>query len=279
MKELLSWYAKHGRDLPWRHTTDPYKILVSEIMLQQTQVDRVIPKYNAWLKEFPSWSALASGSRANVLKLWSGLGYNSRAIRLHALAQIVVQDFGGVLPTTEDELVRLPGIGPYTAGAIMVFAHNKPGKCVDVNIERIVKRFCFHKNKKITHNEVIQEFLGLFPVNNATALGNALMDFGSMICTASKPRCSECPLFTDCKSKGERPEEQEARVKKRQPKFEGSNRWWRGQILKAVNQGVNTRQDLLKAIDADDEQAFDAALAQLCAEGLLSGSRRISIRE
>ncbi|MBR9692483.1 A/G-specific adenine glycosylase [Candidatus Woesearchaeota archaeon] len=278
--KLLKWYADEGRDLPWRRTKDPYKILISEIMLQQTQVDRVIPKYETWLKTFPSWKTLAAGSRSDVLKLWSGLGYNNRAVRLHALSKLVVEELGGKLPVSEEELVKLPGIGPYTAGALMAFAHNKPGKCIDVNIERIVKRYSFPKRKKeITKKEAEEEFLFLFPKNKATDFANALMDFGSMICTASNPKCDDCPLYDDCKSRGERNEESNERVKKRQTTFLHSNRWWRGQILKALNQGLQTEKDIFAAIEGDDKKSFTAALAQLRAEGLLSGSRRISIRE
>jgi A/G-specific adenine glycosylase len=275
---LLVWYEKHGRDLPWRTTRDPYKILVSEIMLQQTQVDRVIPKYEAWLAAFPDWEALAAAPRAEVLNLWSGLGYNNRAVRLHALAKFVVEHLSNTLPQNEEALVKLPGIGPYTAGAIMAFAHNQPGKCIDVNIERIVKRVVFSKKKVITKKEIEKEFLNLYPAD-ATAFANAMMDFGSMICTASTPKCDTCPMFAICKSKGERPEERQERKKKRQPKFEGSNRWWRGQILKAINTGKESEEAIFAAIDGEEKAAFKKALSQLQDEGLVSRSRRILINE
>ncbi len=275
-EKLLAWYDEQGRSLPWRKTKDPYRILVSEVMLQQTQVDRAVPKYEAWLKAFPDWQALAAASRAEVLKLWSGLGYNNRAVRLHALAKLVVEELGGVLPETEEELVKLPGIGPYTAGALMAFAHNRPGKCIDVNIERIVKRVFFPKHN-ITKKMVEEEFLLSFPEGKATKYANALMDFGSLICTASKPRCDACPLFDDCESKGERPEEHAERKKRRQPKFHGSNRWWRGRILKGLNEGITGKEELYRHIAGEDREAFEAALGQLREEGLVTGGKRLSL--
>ena len=278
MQQLLAWYAKHGRSLPWRKTTDPYKILVSEIMLQQTQVDRVVPKYAAWLEEFPDWKALAAASRSEVLGLWSGLGYNNRAVRLHALSKLVVEGLEGELPVSEEELVKLPGIGPYTAGALMAFAHNKPGRCIDVNIERIVKRILFPKNTLPLKKEIESEFLNLFPKGKATPFANAMMDFGSMICTASDPKCDSCPLFSDCESRGERDEEKGERVKKRQSTFLHSNRWWRGQILKGLNKGVDTEKDLFATIGRD-EDAFRKALVQLKKEGLVAGSGNLTIKE
>lgn len=275
---LLSWYARHGRDLPWRHTTDPYRILVSEFMLQQTQVDRVIPKYAAWLAAFPDWERLAAASRADVLKLWSGLGYNNRAVRLHALAKLVVEQHGGALPETEEGLIALPGIGPYTAGALMAFAHNKPGKCIDVNIERIIRRVKYPKNKRdIAKKAIEEEFLASFPPGKATVYANALMDLGSLICTATKPKCDACPVRAECKSAGERPDEQDTRLRKRQPAFLHSNRWWRGQILKGLNAGACDEEELLRRIGAQDDAAFRNALAQLREEGLLVGKGRIRI--
>ncbi len=282
---LLSWYAAHGRSLPWRKTRDPYAILVSEIMLQQTQVERVVPKYGEWLRKFPDFAALANASRADVLRAWSGLGYNNRAVRLHALAKLVVEQHGGKLPETEGELVRLPGIGSYTAGAIIAFAFNRPGRCVDVNIERIIKRVKYPKNKKnITKKSIEEEFLSSFPLGNVTKYANALMDLGSLICTATRPKCGECPVYDDCKSRGERPDEKALRAKKRQPTFLHSNRWWRGQILKLLNteEAVSRsalQQKILKETGNSDALKFEAALAQLAEEGLVSAGRLVRIRE
>ncbi len=293
-QRLLAWYARNGRDLPWRHTTDHYRILVSEFMLQQTQVDRVLPKYTAWLTAFPDCEALAAASRADVLKLWSGLGYNNRAVRLHVLAKLVVKEHHGALPDDEEALRKLPGIGPYTAGALMAFAQNKPGKCIDVNVERIVKRIFFPKTKKDITKKMIEEtFLGSFPPDRATLYANALMDLGSLVCTASEPRCDECPLSEECRSKGERPEEAQERVKRRQPTFRHSNRWWRGRILKALARDASlSRKALFQKIlkekngervkrpgEETNPERFFAALEQLADEGLITTERRVRVKE
>jgi len=272
-RKLLTWYARHKRDLPWRTTTDPYAILISEVMLQQTQVERVVPKYEAWLKAFPHWEALARASRTDVLRAWSGLGYNRRAVRLHALAQLVVEEHGGRLPTTEANLRKLPGIGPYTAGALMAFAHDKPGACIDVNVARVVKRYTFQPKQAVSKNEVEEALLNLYS-KRVRDFANALMDFGSTVCTATDPRCEECPLRAACQSKGERPEEAALRTKRRQSPFLHSNRWWRGQILKAVNRGVECEADeLYRAIVAmhchRDKRAFKKALRELEEERLV----------
>lgn len=284
---LLSWYKQNGRDLPWRQTKDPYKILISEIMLQQTQVDRVISKYVTWLRELPDFASLAKAPRRAVLRAWSGLGYNNRAVRLHTLAKLLVEQHDAQLPDEEQELRKLPGIGPYTAGAIMVFAHNKPGTCVDVNIDRIIKRIYFFKTQtKITKNDVEEKFLHSFPAGHARDWGNCLMDFGSRICTPTKPRCNECPIFTSCKSKGERPDEQSLRKKKRQAPFLHSNRWWRGQILKALLQNESLSHKALRQKVIPDKEngtrwrgeKFHNALKQLKQDGLIAGKKRLKIK-
>jgi A/G-specific adenine glycosylase len=160
----------------------------------------------------------------------------------------------------------------------MAFAHDKPGTCIDVNVARVIKRACFPPHHKPGRQE-LEDALGAVLDGHARDAANALMDFGSALCTATKPRCDACPLSAECQSKGERPEERAERAKRRQTPFLHSNRWWRGQILKAVNLGLQTETALFGAIDADDRQAFNRALAQLRKEGLLTGSRRISIRE
>src|SRR3989344_5568291 len=142
-REVLHWYSHHKRDLPWRNTKDPYHIVVSELMLQQTQVDRVIPKYHAFLKKFPTIRDLARASAATVIDEWAGLGYNRRALYLHQFAQAVVRDFGGKVPEDREQLMSLPGIGPYTSQAIRCFGFGKDVPVVDINIKRIYSRVFF----------------------------------------------------------------------------------------------------------------------------------------
>jgi A/G-specific adenine glycosylase len=273
---LMTWYAKNGRhDLPWRKTRDPYRVLVSELMLQQTQVPRVAPKYEAFLAQFPTIDHLAKATRTDVLRAWQGLGYNGRAVRLHALAKLVAES-GSRLPRTEEELRKLPGIGPYTAGAIMIFAYEKNAKSVDVNVERVLRRLFFspkerpeRKALELLAHEMIAES------GKPHDWQSALMDFGSAICTAKKPACERCPVREACKSKGVRPDE--IRDKPKQSKFEGSNRWWRGQILRLLLQGPAVPESLAERIVSQptDEQrlACASAISGLTGEGIIVRSR------
>lgn len=276
MDELITWYRKHGRKLPWRNTTSPYKIVISEIMLQQTQVDRVLSKYEKWLRLFPSWKKLATASKADVVRAWSGLGYNSRAIRLQLLAQIVANQ---KFPSTEEELQKLPGIGPYTAGAVMAFAFDEPGMLIDVNVERVLKRYAYSPQQTPTIQKLKGDLFDLQEEHSPRELGNALMDLGSMFCTASNPKCIACPLADTCKSHGERPEEKKLREKKQQSTFLHSNRWWRGQILKQLTKESYPTKELFERIDHDNQQDFEKALAQLRSEGLVQGEEQIKIAD
>ncbi len=201
---LLEWYAQHNRSLPWRKNPTPYQVLVSEIMLQQTQVPRVIEKFREFLSLFPTICDLAKASKAEVIKAWSGMGYNRRALLLHQFAQVIVAEHKGVIPQTAEELMKLPGIGPYTAGALASFAYNQPEPAIDVNVRRIFMRF-FHgkdqglpmerKEEKELHELVRQNI----PAGKSRDFHNALMDFGSLICVRDVPRCASCPLQKSCK--------------------------------------------------------------------------------
>ena len=225
-KIILSWYSHNKRDLPWRHTTDPYNILVSELMLQQTQVPRGIQKYKEFLEKFPTIYHLARAQQSSVVKEWKGLGYNNRAVRLHKLAQKVVAEHNGIIPTTREQLEQLPGIGPYTAGAILSFAHNKDETLIDTNIRRLLGRI-FHDEKKIT-DELVTIAL---PKGRSREWHNALMDIGSTICIQQKPRCEECPVNNQCDyyKKGLHLKEQEKITT--QGTFLYSNRYWRAKIV------------------------------------------------
>ena len=260
---MLDWYKEHGRDLPWRKTRDPYKVLVSELMLQQTQVSRVIPKYEQFLETFPTLPDLARGERADVLRLWQGLGYNSRAVRLHTLAKIVVEEREGKLPETYEELLELPGIGPYTAGAVMIFAHDVAAPSVDVNVERVVRRMFWTKRQRPTKKAVDEKAFALLQqAESPHDWHSAMMDFGSSICTAT-PNCAECPFTQKCQSRGKHPLEEK---KPKQKKFKGSNRMYRGKILKLLLEQPMTKKELFAQLD--DVKAR-AALNQLVAEDIV----------
>jgi len=200
-KRLLAWYAKYGRaNLPWRVVRNPYYTVVSEFMLQQTQVDRVVPIFGTFISRFPTFAALAKGPQAEVVRYWKGLGYNTRAVRLKALADAVVTQFGGEMPTDEKELLELPGVGPYTVAAIRAFAFNYDAAPIDTNVRRILHRLDFGLEypSKASPKELDVRARRLVPKGLAHDWNSALMDLGALVCTARAPRCAACPLQTLC---------------------------------------------------------------------------------
>ncbi len=231
---LLAWFGRCGRDLPWRRTRDPYAILVSEVMLQQTQVERVVPRYLAWLARWPSADALAGASAAEVIREWQGLGYNRRALALHRAARHVAAEGW----PAEDPTV-LPGVGPYTAAALRNFAFGEPVLPVDVNVARVQRR-----------------------TGHAFTAGaaQALMDLGATVCVARVPRCGVCPLSGLCPSRGIR--EQPAR---RQGPFEGSFRQRRAAALRLVGEAPRR----LRELDADAVASLRRDGLVVVADGLV----------
>jgi A/G-specific adenine glycosylase len=198
---LLRWYASHGRDLPWRNTADPYHILVSEVMLQQTQVDRVIPKYHQFLSRYPSFESLASAPVKEVKKIWYPLGYNIRPERLHSIACETVERYGGRLPNDHDQLLSFKGIGRYTAGAIRSFAFNEDAPILDTNVIRVLYRVFLGKGDPKKHVPKLWKLAeALIPPGKAYDFNQALMDFGAVCCTARSPSCQGCPMTTICKT-------------------------------------------------------------------------------
>jgi A/G-specific adenine glycosylase len=217
---LLAWFRAYGRDLPWRHTRDPYAILVSEVMLQQTQVDRVIPRWLAWLERWPTVESLAAASPADVIVAWQGLGYNRRAVSLHAAARAVAER------GWPDDLTELPGIGPYTAAAVGNFAFGRDVLPIDTNVRRVQER-------------TGEMFDG--------SCAQALFDLGATICLARIPRCERCPLASACPARGSRYEP----LRKQSP-FEGSFRQRRGKALRAVAAGEQpTDGDAVLSLERD----------------------------
>ena len=203
-KQLLRWFDRHARKLPWRSQAarrDPYRVWVSEIMLQQTQVATVIPYYRRWLRRFPTLRALAGAKPAAVLKAWEGLGYYSRARNLHAAAREVVQCHAGCLPATRDELLGLPGIGRYTAGAILSIAFGRPEPLVDGNVARVLARlFGIRQNVKSGAGQArLWKLAGaLVPTQRPGAFNESLMELGATVCAPQNPRCDACPLNRFC---------------------------------------------------------------------------------
>jgi A/G-specific adenine glycosylase len=228
----LAWFEANARDLPWRRTRDPYAILVSEVMLQQTQVERVIPRWRAWLARWPTLEALAKASPGDVIVEWQGLGYNRRAINLHRAAQVVAEH------GWPDDLSELPGVGPYTAGAVANFAFGRDVLPVDTNVRRIQERT--GERFDASHTQ-------------------ALFDLGAMICLARIPRCGICPLSAACPSRGSRYE-----PLRKQSRFEGSFRQRRAAALRAVAAGEQTQDgDALVSLERDGLVVLSDAGASL----------------
>jgi len=219
---LLDWYAAGHRDLPWRRTTDPYAILVSEVMLQQTQVARVLPRFVAWLERWPSAAALAVAGRAEVLGAWVGLGYNTRAVRLHLACQVIAREGW---PTTAAGLRALPGVGPYTAAAVASFAFGEVVAAVDVNVARVAARLGAGTPQ------------ALLAAGRSAAWNQAMMELGATTCRARSATCSGCPVAPWCASAGRVQVAERAPPGAGLPRFEETNRWARGRVVAALAAG------------------------------------------
>ena len=272
---LLAWYIKNKRDLPWRGRTDPYAILVAEVMLQQTGVERVAQSYERFLAQFPTFKALASASRGDVLRAWAGLGYNRRAVYLQECAQIVVLEFAGQLPTQTDQLRRLPGLGPYTIAAVQSFAFGVDVAALDTNLRRVLGRLAGLGTT--TDQELKEVAIEMLPAGRSADWNQALMDFGSLQCTASRPRCVVCPLLDLCGAvQGESDNAFERKVAERSEPYLGSRRYFRGRIvafLRDLSPGQTASFDeLLGAIkpehDAGDRAWLESLVRDLVGHGL-----------
>lgn len=199
VRRLFAWYRIHKRALPWRRTVDPYRVLVSEVMLQQTQVDRVIPKYREFLRRYPSIEALAKASVDTVRETWYPLGYNIRPVRLHAIARAVVEQFDGQIPDEREALLKLKGIGPYTAGAVLSFAYGRRAPILDTNVRRVLQRVFYGMvPQRDGHLWTVAE--AVLPARATSDFNQALMDLGATICVARAPRCAACPLRAICRA-------------------------------------------------------------------------------
>jgi A/G-specific adenine glycosylase len=256
---LLQWYACEQRDLPWRVTSDPYAILVSEIMLQQTQVDRVLPKYQQFLLAFPTLADLAAAPTADVISVWVPLGYNRRAISLQSIARQVIAEYAGRIPDTIEELLMLKGIGRYTAGAIACFAYRKHVATVDTNIRRVLHRIFLgleYPEPKISDSQMLSLAEQVLPVDQAYDWNQALMDLGATICTSNTPKCFDCPLQETCQTYQEMSQYSlfpsgavlrqlrkvsEKKTSYQAQPFTSTNRYFRGRIV-----------DLLRSLPADE---------------------------
>jgi A/G-specific adenine glycosylase len=250
-KKVYAYYKKEGRTLPWRKSLNPYRVVVSEIMLQQTQVERVIEKYREFLSVFPDFAELAEAPLSRLLAVWSGMGYNRRALALRALAQKVVQEHRGRLPRDREELLALPGIGKYTAGAVMAFAFNKAVVFMDTNIRRVFIHEFFQDKENVHDDEIIPLVEQTLDAGNPRKWYNALMDYGAML-----------------KQKHANPNRRSAHYTRQSP-FENSNRQVRGRILKTlVATSPLSAAEIMKKAGADRERVMEN-LADLESEGFI----------
>ncbi|HYO41625.1 MAG TPA: hypothetical protein VES19_00370 [Candidatus Limnocylindrales bacterium] len=274
---LLAWYDLTGRALAFRSTADPYAVLVSELMAQQTQAERAAEAWAAWMERWPTISDLAAAPLADVLRAWAGLGYNRRAMNLHRAARVVVAEHGGVVPSTVGELESLPGVGAYTARAVAAIAYRVPVGAVDTNVRRVLGRIVAGGPEALTGSEMQALADGAVPAERPDAWTHALMDLGARVCKPAKPRCEDCPVIAWCRyAAGDRPRasalghapEPPERVPA--PAFTTTRRWLRGRIIdRARNAGDEAWVTYGEAIGTHPATAVREAILALASEGLL----------
>ncbi len=266
--ELLKWGSGSLRDLPWRRTRDPWRVLVSEVMLQQTSVSRVLPKFESFIGEFPTPVALANAPLGDALRLWSGLGYPRRCRNLREAAIAITENHGGEFPRTLEELLTLPGIGPYTARAVLAFAFDETVAVVDTNVSRVLSRL---EGVSMSARDLQTLADSLVPDGLGWEWNQVIMDFGARTCTARSPKCDSCCLSRHCawRGDGDDPAPGSAGASRPQARFEGSDRQARGRALRAVADGITRDADVVRAMRVDDAARAGALVDALVTEGLL----------
>jgi len=254
-KFVLGYFKKNGRSFPWRDTKDPYKILVSEVMLQQTQTERVLVKYAEFLKVFPTWKALSTATPAEVVKVWMGLGYYRRAFNLHKAAQCVWNEYGGVPPQTAEGLKNLPGVGPYTAAAVAAFAFGEPAPMIETNIRSVYLYTFYPQVLAVSDKEVLQKVEETLYKKDPRSWFYALMDLGVELKKHTKGI------------------NQRSKHRVKQSKFEGSQRQVRAAVLRTIAEAASIRRSDIKRKLSYDADRIEAAIAALQAEGLIQSVR------
>lgn len=285
---VLDWYRRRGRDLPWRRTRDPYAVLISEVMLQQTRVDRVVPRWREWLSRFPTLASLAHASRADVIRAWSGLGYNRRAVRLHEMAGEVVARHDGRLPASREALLELAGLGRYTSSALACFAFGEQVPVVDTNVRRVLARVFLGEPSggAVSARSIERVAAEVLPARQAFDWNQALMDLGATICTAARPNCLACPIVSACRAAPSMPAWQTERthgLRERRAAYRVSGlptveptRLLRGRVVRVLSHGADgpiSFTDLQERLSSTGGASLDAgrleqALLGLAADGL-----------
>jgi len=278
---LLAWYDLTGRELSFRSTSDPYAVLVSELMAQQTQAERAAEAWSAWMDRWPTVRDLAAAPVADVLRAWAGLGYNRRALNLHRAAQAIMSEHGGEVPSTIEGLESLPGVGAYTARAVAAIAYRVPVGAVDTNVRRVLGRLAAGGPEAFTAAEMQDLADSVVPEDRADAWTHALMDLGARVCKPAKPRCADCPIIAWCRyAAGDRPvavaddagagSSGPPDARGPAPAFASTRRWLRGRIIeRARNAGDETWVTYGEAIGAHPAPAVREAVEALASEGLL----------
>lgn len=264
--ELLGWISPRLRDLPWRSTRDPWAVLVSEVMLQQTGVGRVLPKWEVFMQTYPTPEDCSASSLGDLLRIWQGLGYPRRARNLHAAATAIVELHGGTVPDDLDLLLALPGVGPYTARAVLAFAYERDVAVVDTNIARVLARLM---GESLTARRAQHLADSLVAGGTSWLWNQAFMDLGATVCRPT-PVCDECPWRDWCvwRGEGSDPSVGSAGVSVPQGRFEGSDRQARGRLLRALAEGSVSVRDVARVMDRPDEVA-ERLVDDLCREGLV----------
>lgn len=272
-RALLAWGATHRRNLPWRRTRDPWFVLVSEVMLQQTQVERVLPYYEAFVEHWPTPEHLARAALSEVLAAWQGLGYPRRARNLWRAATVITERHHGEVPVDLNDLLALPGVGPYTARAVQAFAFGIDTGVVDTNVGRILARWT---GRRLAPSEAQRLADELVPAGEGWEWNQAMMDLGARVCTKRDPDCGQCPVRPWCcwaGSDAPDPADRSAGVSTRQAPFEGSDRQARGRLLAVLGTGGIERSDVARAMGLEhDETRAERLAGELIAEGLVSAA-------
>lgn len=273
---LLGWGASVRRDLPWRSTRDPWSVLLSEVMAQQTQVDRVVPKWEQFRARWATPTAFADAPLAEVLAAWAGLGYPRRARLLWEAARRIVNDHAGEVPVTLEELEALPGIGPYTARAVLAFAHELDAAVVDTNVGRVLAR---RHGRRLTNREAQRAAEAWLPPGRAWDWNQSLLDLGALRCRPVMPDCDRCPIRATCAwASAGRPDPdpatRSAGVSRRQARFEGSRRQARGRLLRATHEGPVPAIDWVAVAEWGDRHDAPALVAEVVASLVADGLAR-----